>query len=63
MLSVKGGAPMKHPRLLEPAIVAALLLAYMPGLAEDVLPEATPAALILPAPDIPSTEDNPAERL
>lgn len=54
---------MKHPRLLEPAIVAALLLAYVPGLAEDVLPEATPAALILPAPDIPSTEDNPAERL
>lgn len=54
---------MKHPHLLDKAIVAALLLAYVPGLAEAVLPEPTPSALILPVPDAPSTEDNPAERL
>lgn len=52
---------MKHPHL-DKAIVAALLLAYVPGLAEDILPEATPAALILPAPEVESTEDTPAER-
>lgn len=40
---------MKHPKLLDAAIVAALLLAHVPGLAEDVLVEATPAALMLPA--------------
>ena len=53
---------MKHPHL-DKAIVAALLLAYVPGLAEDILPEVTPAALILPAPEIPSTEDKPAHGL
>lgn len=53
---------MKHLHL-DKAIVAALLLAYVPGLAEDILPEVTPAALILPAPEIPSTEDKPAQGL
>ena len=53
---------MKHLHL-DKAIVAALLLAYVPGLAEDVLPEATPAALILPAPESPSTEDKSAQGL
>ena len=52
---------MKHPKLLDAAIVAAMLLAYVPGLMEDVLPEATPAALMLPAAE--SIEDNSAERL
>lgn len=46
---------MKHPHLLDKALVAALLLAYVP--------EPTPSALILPVPEAPSTEDNPAERL
>lgn len=53
---------MKHLHL-DKAIVAALLLAYVPGLAEDVLPEATPAALILPAPESPSTEEKSAQGL
>lgn len=50
---------MKHPKLLDAAIVAALLLAHVPGLAEDVLPEARPAALMLPAaePAQPTDED------
>lgn len=54
---------MKHSKLLDTAIVAALLLAHVPGLAETFLPEATPAALILPAPDASATPDNPADRL
>ncbi len=41
---------MKHPKLLDKAIVAALLLAYVPGLAEDMLPAPNPIALIAPAP-------------
>lgn len=52
---------MKHSKLLDAAIVAAMLLAYVPGLAEDVLPEVTPAALMLPAPE--TTEENPADGL
>ena len=55
---------MKHRQLLDKAIVAALLLAYVPGLAADFLPESTPAALMLPAPaSADSTDENPAERL
>lgn len=55
---------MKHHKLLDKALVAALLLAYVPGLAADFLPESTPAALMLPAPEsAQSTEENPAERL
>lgn len=53
---------MKHLKL-DAAIVAALLLAYVPGLADDVLVETTPAALMLPAPEADITSDNPAERL
>ena len=53
---------MKHFHL-DKAIVAALLLTYVPGLAEDVLPEVTPAALILPAPESPSTEEKSAQGL
>lgn len=52
---------MKHSRLLDAALVAAMLLAYVPGLAGEVLPEAAPAACMLPAPE--SAEENPAERL
>lgn len=55
---------MKHPKHLDAAIVAAMLLAYVPGLAQDVLPEARPAALMLPAAEpSESTEDNSAEGL
>ncbi len=55
---------MKHPKL-DAVIVAALLLAYVPGLADEVVVESTPAALILPAPapDAELSPDNPAERL
>lgn len=52
----------KHPHL-DAAIVAALLLAYVPNLADNILPEAIPAALMLPAAETPDTPDNPAERL
>lgn len=54
---------MKHPKLLDTAIVAALLLAYVPGLADDFLPESTPVALIMPAEESPATDDDPASRL
>ena len=56
---------MKHPKLLDKAVVAALLLAYVPGLAEDTLPEYTPAAaLIAPLQEADCcTEENPADGL
>lgn len=52
---------MKHRKLIDKAIVAALLLAYVPGLAEDMqlcdLPE--PVALIAAAEqDTPPSEDD-----
>lgn len=59
---------MKHSNLLDAAIVAALLLAHVPGLAEE-LPAVTadasiPIALIAPAaPASADTPENPAERL
>lgn len=44
--------------------MAALLLAYVPGLAENFLPESTPAALIMPADESAEpTDDNSAARL
>lgn len=52
---------MKRPPLLDKAIVAALLLAYVPGLLPEELPAQDPIALIAPAPE--STEENPADRL
>lgn len=53
------------PSKLDAVIVAALLLAYVPGLADEVMVESTPAALILPAPapEVEPLPDNPAERL
>lgn len=56
---------MKHSKLADAAIVAALLLAYIPGLAEDVLPEAAPGmALIAPAPEESAvTQEDPAHGL
>lgn len=50
----------KHPHL-DAAIVAALLLAYVPDLTEAVLPDQQPIAIMLPAPD--STHEDPAEAL
>lgn len=52
---------MKRPPLLDKAIVAALLLAYVPGLLPEELPAHDPIALIAPAQE--STEENPADRL
>lgn len=54
----------KHPHLLDKAIVAALLLAYVPGLIPDDLPAPDPIALIAPA-SVPqeSAEENPAPGL
>lgn len=55
---------MKNNRLADAVLVAALLLAYVPGLADNELPAAAPAALIAPAPnsfEVPC--DDPAERL
>ena len=54
---------MKHSKLLDADIVAAMLLAYVPGLARDVLPEVAPAARMLPAGSAEVTEENPADRL
>lgn len=55
---------MKHPRLLEPAIVAALLLAHVPGLAEELQPLLTKPGSPTPAPISPAepmvTQENPA---
>ena len=71
ILASKGGNPMKHSKL-DAVIVAALLLAHVPGLAEEVMIESTPAALMLPAADADddfsadddeSTPDTSAERL
>ncbi|MDD6049743.1 MAG: hypothetical protein PUC00_00485 [Clostridiales bacterium] len=55
---------MKHSKL-DAVIVSALLLAYVPGLAEEALLESTPAALILPAPapEVEEAAENPADRL
>ena len=55
---------MKHSKL-DAVIVSALLLAYVPGLAEEALAESTPAALILPAPaaDAEEAANSPADRL
>ncbi len=50
---------MKHTRLLDAALVAALLLASIPELTETVLPDAPELALIAPA---ETPEDKPAER-
>lgn len=55
---------MKHTKLLDAAIVSALLLAYVPGLQDMELPETSPIALIAAAPDPAGhTQENPAERL
>lgn len=57
----------KHPHLLDKAVVAALLLAYVPGLADCLDPTPAlhdfhpPIALIAPAPE--SAEDTPADGL
>lgn len=56
---------MKPPKLLDKAIVAALLLAYVPGLAEDALSISAPIALIAPAPEVadPTEDEIPASGL
>lgn len=55
---------MKNCRLTDAVLVAALLLAYVPGLADDELPAAAPAALISPAPEFYEVpHEDPAERL
>ena len=54
---------MKPPKLLDKAIVAALLLAYVPGLADDALREPAPIALIESQPTDPAEEENPASGL
>lgn len=57
---------MKPPKILDKAIVAALLLAYVPGLAEDMLPVSDPPALIASADqtdDAPAEEEHPASGL
>lgn len=54
---------MKPSKLLDKAIVAALLLAYIPGLAEEALPGSAPAALIEPQPDDATEDENPASGL
>lgn len=55
---------MKNCRLTDAVLVAALLLAYVPGLAEDELPAAAPAALIVPAPEaFEASRNHPAEAL
>lgn len=57
---------MKYPKHLDKVIVAALLLAYVPGLAEKVLPAPDPIALIAPAPHIAedaAEDENPASGL
>lgn len=40
---------MKSPKLLDQVLVAAMLLAYVPGLADDALTAPDPVALIAPA--------------
>lgn len=50
---------MKHTRILDAALVAALLLASIPELAETELPHTPELALIAPA-ELP--EDDPAPR-
>lgn len=54
---------MKPTKLLDAAIVAALLLAYVPDLTQDAaLPANSPIALLAPAAlDAPSTQDNHAD--
>ena len=53
---------MKHTKLLDAAIVAALLLAYVPDLTPDAaLPANSPIALLAPAQDAPLTQDNHAD--
>lgn len=57
---------MKPPKLLDKAIVAALLLAYVPGLAENMLSLPDPVALIAPALqtcDVPAEDEHPASGL
>lgn len=51
----------KHTLLLDKLLVAMMLLAYVPDLT-GALPEPVPA-LLLPAPEAKSTDENPAERL
>ena len=46
---------------LDAVIVAALLMTYVPSLAEQFLPESTPAALILPASSDIADENTPDE--
>lgn len=54
---------MKIRKLADAAVVAALLLANIPGLADDVYPDEQPIPLIQPAPAIPPDDaDDPAER-
>jgi len=50
---------MKHRKLLDAALVAALLLASIPELADPALPDTPPLALIAPA---EAPEDTPAPR-
>lgn len=54
---------MKPRKLLDKAIVAALLLAYVPGLAEDALPESAPIALMAPQIAESTEDENPASGL
>ncbi len=42
---------MKPPKLLDQVLVAALLMAYVPGLADTALTAPDPIALIAAAPD------------
>lgn len=54
---------MKPPKLLDQVIVAAMLLAYVPGVADHALPVQDPIALIAPVDqDAGDTtnEENPA---
>ena len=56
---------MKQRKLLDKAIVAAMLLAYVPGALEDALPAPEPAALIAPASanEAPADDESPADKL
>ncbi len=55
----------RPPLLLDSVLVAAMLMAYVPGLADDALHLAAPAALTLTAPAAPANDDceSNAERL
>ena len=50
---------MKPTRLLDAALIAALLLANIPELTQDALPDTPPLALIAP---VDAPDDKPAPR-